>query len=62
MKFYKLTGVDKYGKVHDFGLYNTEERARNQMQTEIVAYTWKGKCDWEFFVEQVETREFWKVR
>jgi|LakMenEpi03Aug12_release.lakeMendotaPanAssembly.Ray.scaffolds.fasta_scaffold381584_3 hypothetical protein len=34
-------------------IYTTKELAEYQMQREIIAYTYKGKCEYEFKIKEI---------
>lgn len=58
---YKLLGQHESGEhEHDFGIFTSLELAEKQMEIEKGAYTWNGKCNWIFWIEETEVRDYWK--
>jgi hypothetical protein len=58
MIVFKILGTYRDGEeTMDFGLWLTRKRAEQRKQNEIDAYTYKGVCDWEFDIVEVEIQE-----
>lgn len=57
MKMFNLRGVHENGEVWLDGspcLFVEQHEAENQMLVEIKAYTYNGKCSWNFWIEEVD--------
>lgn len=55
MKVYQLTGKHISGEDWGFSpIFKTLAEAEAKREIEVKAYTWQGKCDWDFTIDEIE--------
>lgn len=57
MIVYEVTGLHSSGEEWDLPvMFKTLEEAQACVEKEMKAYTYKGTCNWQFFINEREIR------